>query len=86
MQQYDGALRLHLLQALYDVHHIRCFHAFKVVEVAVTRCIVEPMGVWLLTEKAAYSIGSLVYVSAECGKGWGEGVMGVSHKLSCSGD
>ena len=44
MQQYDGALRLHLLQALYDVHHIRCFHAFEVVEVAVTRCIVEPVG------------------------------------------
>ena len=52
MQQYDGALRLRLLQALYDVHHICCFNAFEVVEVAVTRCIVEPVGVWLLTEVA----------------------------------
>ena len=79
MQQYDGALRLHLLQALYDVHHICCFHAFEVVEVVVTRCIVEPVGVWLLTKLVAYSIGCLVYVRAECGKGWREGVLGVSH-------
>ena len=69
MQQYDGALRLRLLQALYDVHHICCFDAFEVVEVTVTRRIVEPVGVWLFTEVVAYSIGCLVYVRAECGKG-----------------
>ena len=39
MQQYDGALRLRLLQALYDVHHICCFDTFEVVEVTVTRRI-----------------------------------------------
>ena len=86
MQQDNGALRLRLLQALYNVHHVCCFNTFEMVEVTVTHRIIQPVGLWLFAEVVAYCIGCLVYVRAECGKRWCEAVLGVSHKLSCCGD
>ena len=86
MQQDNGALGLRLLQALYNVYHVCCFNTFKVVEVAVAHCVLRSVGLWLLTEVVAHSIGCLVYVRAECGQRWCEGILGVSHKLCCCSD
>ena len=48
MQQDNGALRLRLLQALYNVHHVCCFNTFEVVEVTVARRKIQPVGLWLV--------------------------------------
>ena len=50
MQQDDEALRLRLLQALYNVRHVCRFDAFKVVEVAVAQHVIRSVGLWLLTD------------------------------------
>ena len=86
MQQDDGALRLRLLQALYNVYHGCRFNTFKVVEVAVAHRVIRSVGLWLLTEVVAHSIGCLVYVRAEFGQRWCKGILGVSHKFCCCGD
>ena len=86
MQQDNGALGLRLLQALYNVYHVCCFNTFKVVEVTVACRILRSVGLSLLAEVVANGVGCLVYVRAECGKGWCEGILGVSHKLCCCGD
>ena len=59
MQQDNGALRLRLLQALYNVHHVCCFNTFEVVEVTVARRILRSVGLWLLAEVVADRIGLL---------------------------
>ena len=81
MQQDDRALRLRLLQALYNVHHACRFNTFKVVEVAVAHRVLRSVGLWLLTEVVAHSIGCLVYVRAKFGQRWCKGILGVGHKL-----
>ena len=61
MQQDDGAMRLRLLQTLYNVCHVCRFDTFKVVEVAVAQRAIRSVGLWLV----AHSIGCVMYVRAE---------------------